>query len=178
MASQNNTIGYMVIEGSEGQLRGIALVTDNEGKPVDYRYTGLISPKKLEEILYGDSWNTYFKQEVILQSILEVVNVPDVWICQDREILEPVYSISKVKTVLLEEFHYAPVYAAGSVVSTEESGVFLIHVAAGKRPYKATFPKDIRSYEIPAVASILTEYAETMNLLEPFMRIKRLSNTL
>ena len=143
MAVQNNTLGYMVIGGSEGQLRGIALVINSEGKPVYYRYTGLIRPQKLECILYGDSWNAHFKQEIILQSILEVLETPNLWICHDNEILEHMYSLSKIKTVLLEEFSYSPVYAAGSVVSTEDSGVFLLQEVAGKSPYRATFPKNI-----------------------------------
>ena len=179
MASQNNLLGYIVIEGGEGQLRGIAIITDNRGIAVDFRYTDLIRPKKLERILYGDSWNTYIKQEVILESIVDAVEeTPQLWICNDREILTPLRELSKVKTVLLEESPHVPLDAPGSMENTAEPGAYQIQADPHGNPLRAEFPDGVRSDEVQQVGAMLTEFAETMTLLEPFTRIQRLMSAL
>ena len=44
MASQNNSLGYLVIEGSETLIRGAALVTDAKGFPLDFARTEPLRP--------------------------------------------------------------------------------------------------------------------------------------
>ena len=178
MASQNNLLGYMVIEGTEGQLRGIALVTDSRGIPSDFRYTDLIRPKKLERILYGASWDTYFKQEIIPESILDVIEAPQIWICNDSDLLLPLRELSKAKTVMLEESPHVPLDAAGTIENMAEPGVYLIQADPHGNPLRAEFPEGVRSDEVQQTAAKLTEIAETMNLLEPFTRIQRLMSAL
>ena len=179
MASQNNSLGYMVIEGGEGQMRGIVLVTDARGIPSDFRYTDLIRPKKLERILYGDSFDTYVKEELILKSLLESVeNKPQLWICNDKDILTPLRSASRTKTVLLEESTHAPLDAAGNIENTSDPMVFLIQAGANGAPLRAEFAAGIRTDEVQQTAAILTENAKTMTLLEPFNRIQRLISAL
>ena len=53
MASANNNLGYVSVEGAEGQFRGASLVVDQRGIPMDFRYTDPIRPSRLERILYG-----------------------------------------------------------------------------------------------------------------------------
>lgn len=179
MASQNNLLGYMVIQGGEGQLRGIALVTDARGIPVDFRYTDIIRPKKLERILYGDAFETYVKEELILESLIEAVNPePSLWVCSDSDILSPLREASKVKTVLLEESPHVPLDAAGSIENLAEPGAYLIQAEANGNPLRAEFPEGVRSDEVQQVSAMLTEFAETMTLLEPFTRIQRLMSAL
>lgn len=179
MASQNNSLGYMVIEGGEGQLRGIALVTDARGIPVDFRYTDLIRPKKLERILYGDSFDTYVKEELILESLLESLETdPQLWICRDKDILAPLREASRTKTVMLEESAHVPLDAQGHIETSAEPGVYLIQTEPNGAPLRAEFPEGIRTDEVQQTASILVENAQTMTLLEPFSRIQRLISAL
>ncbi len=179
MASQNNSLGYMVIEGGEGQLRGIALVTDARGVPADFRYTDLIRPKKLERILYGNSFDTYVKEELILESLLESMETdPQLWICSDKDILTPLRNASRTKTVLLGESTHAPLDAEGSIENTTEPRVFLIQTEANGAPLRAEFAEGARTDEVQQTASLLTENAKTMTLLEPFSRIQRLISAL
>ena len=177
MASQN-TLGYIVIEGEEAQLRGIALVTDSRGIPIDFKYTDLIRPKKIERILYGDAWNTYFKQEIILESILDAIEPPQIWICNDSELLAPLREQSKAKTVLLEESPHVPLEGPGSMENTADPGVFLLQADPNGNPLRAEFPEGTRSDEVQAVGAMLTEYAKTMSILEPFGRLQRLVSAL
>ena len=179
MASQNNLLGYIVIQGGEGQLRGITLVTDARGIPADFRYTDIIRPKKLERILYGNAFDTYVKEELILESLLEAVNPePTLWICNDSEILSPLRELSKVKTVLLEESPHVPLDAPGSLENLAEPGAYLIQADPHGNPLRAEFPEGVRSDEVQQVAALLTDCAETMTLLEPFTRIDRLMSAL
>ena len=179
MASQNNSVGYMVIEGTEGQLRGIALVTDARGIPLDFRYTDLIRPNKLERILYGDSFDTYVKEELILESLIDSMETdPQLWICNDKDILTPLRTISRTKTVLLEDSAHAPLDAAGNIENTSDPRVFLIQTGVNGAPFRAEFSEGARTDEVQQTAAMLTENAKTMALLEPFSRLQRLVSAL
>ena len=46
MASANNNLGYVSVEGAEGQFRGASLVVDQRGIPMDFRYTDPIRPSR------------------------------------------------------------------------------------------------------------------------------------
>ena len=39
MAGASSSLGYVTVEGSEGQFRGASLVVDLRGIPMDFRYT-------------------------------------------------------------------------------------------------------------------------------------------
>ena len=71
MASANNNLGYVSVEGAEGQFRGASLVVDQRGIPMDFRYTDPIRLSRLERILYGSALDVYLREELILQSLLE-----------------------------------------------------------------------------------------------------------
>ena len=54
MASQNNSLGYIIVEGSEIQIKGGTLITDVKGFPLDFSRTDPLRPEHLARILYGD----------------------------------------------------------------------------------------------------------------------------
>ena len=175
----NNLLGYMLIEGTETQLRGAALVTDAKGFPEDFTRTEPLRPDQLARILYGNSFNKYAKESLILESLLDAVEKePQLWICNDSEILMPLHDKSRIKTVLLEESPHVPLEAAGHIETTADPGVFLLQVEANGAPLRAEFPDGTRSDEVEQVALILTEAAETMSILEPFTRLQRAMNFL
>ena len=175
----NNLLGYMLIEGTETQLRGAALVTDAKGFPEDFTRTEPLRPDQLARILYGNSFNKYAKESLILESLLDAVEKePQLWICNDSEILMPLHDKSRIKTVLLEESPHVPLDAAGHIETTADPGVFLLQVEANGAPLRAEFPDGTRSDEVEQVALILTEAAETMSILEPFTRLQRAMNFL
>ena len=179
MASQNNSLGYIVIEGTEGQLRGAALVTDIKGVPSDYCYTDPIRPNKQQRILFGDSFAAYVKEKLVLDNILEALDYePQLWICRDKDILDPLRESSKKITVMLEESPHVPLDAAGIIENTASPGVFLIQADEHGAPLRAEFPEGTRQDEVQMTAAILTENAKTMTILEPFNRLQRLISAL
>ena len=174
MASQNNSLGYMIIEGSEIQIRGGALITDLKGFPIDFSRTDPLRPEQLARILYGDSFGKYAKEKLILESLLDSMEIePQLWICNDKDILTPLKSKSKIKTVLLEDSAHVPLDSAGHIETTADPGVFFIQASMNGNPLRAEFPDNTRPDEIQQVANILSESSQSMNVLEPFTRLQK-----
>ncbi len=172
MASQN--IGYIIIDGNETQIRGAALITDAKGFPVDFVRTEPLRPDQLARILYGDSFTKYAKEKLILESLLDAVEAdPQLWICSDGDLLNPLRENSRIKTVMLEGSPHVPLDAAGHIEATADPGVFLIQAEPNGNPLRAEFPRGVRPEEVQQTASILTEAALTMNILEPFVRLEK-----
>ncbi len=173
--AQNNLTGYILIEGGESSVRGIVLITDPKGFPADCHYTEPVRPTKPERILYGSSFDSYAKEELILSSLLDSVEFdPQLWICNDEDILEPLRKSAKIKTVMLEESPHVPLEAAGAVESLPENGVYLIQTEEHGNPLRAEFPANTRQDEVQQTAKMLTENAKTMSILEPFDRMRKL----
>ena len=168
----NNALGYMLIDGTETQIRGAALITDMKGFPLDFVRTDPLRPDQLSRILYGDAFGQYAKVKLILESLLDAVETdPQLWLCNDVDILDPLREKSRAKTVLAEESSHVPLDAAGHIETTADPGVFLIQATPNGAPLRAEFPAGIRPDEIQQTAAILTESAATMDILEPFARL-------
>ena len=173
MASQN-LLGYIVIEGTEGQMRGAALAADMRGIPVDFIYTDPVRPTRLERIMLGNSMDTYLKEELMLEALLEGIGEnPQIWICNDADLLDPLKTTGRVKAVLLSESPQAPLEAKGQLESTSDPGVFVLQAAEKGAPVMIEFPDGTRPDEVQQIAQILTKAEETMDILEPFTRIQK-----
>ena len=174
MPAPSNSLGYLIIDGSEGQFRGASLVVDLRGIPMDFRYTDPIRPTRLERVLYGNALDVYLREELILQSLLGAVETkPQLWVCSDLDLLAPLKSVGKVKAVFLGPSSHAPLDAVGNVEPVAEGGDVLIQADAVSAPLRAAFPQGARPDEIQGAAALLVEAAKTMELLEPFGRIQK-----
>ncbi len=177
--ANNSGLGYITIEGNEGLIRGALLVVDVRGIPMDFRYTDYIRPTKLERILYGNALDTYLKEELVLQSLLDAVEAePQLWICNDAELLDPLKNIGRVKAVLISPSTRQPLESVGSIESTSEPNVFLLQADGVSAPLRLAFAAGTRSDEIQNSAALLVEAAGTMELTEPFMRIQKALSSL
>ena len=174
MASANNNLGYVSVEGAEGQFRGASLVVDQRGIPMDFRYTDPIRPSRLERILYGSALDVYLREELILQSLLGAVETsPSLWICNEGDLLEPLKTAGKGRAIFLAPSTHAPLEAAGAVEPMGEAEVLLIQADSVSAPLRASFSPGTRPDEIKQVVTLLVEAARTMELLEPFGRIEK-----
>ncbi|MBQ6775308.1 MAG: hypothetical protein IJP53_02520 [Synergistaceae bacterium] len=179
MASQNNSLGYIIIEGTESQIRGAALVTDVKGFPLDFARTDPLRPDALARILYGESFGKYAKEKLILESLLDAIEIqPQLWICNDGDLLAPLRITSKIKTVMLDESPHVPLDAPGHVETTAEPGVFFMQADPSGAPLRAEFPDGTRPEEVQQVAACLAEAAASMVILEPFNRLQKALNFL
>ena len=170
----NNSLGYIIVEGAEGQFRGASLVVDFRGIPMDFRYTDPIRPSRLERILYGNALDVYLREELILESLLSAVEVkPLAWICREGDLLSPLKSIGKGKALFLAPSNSAPLDAVGNVEPTGESGVYRVQADSVSAPLRVAFPEGAREDEVKQITGLLVEAARTMELLEPFGRIQK-----
>lgn len=174
MAAVKNSLGYVIVDGVEGQFRGASLVVDFRGIPLDFRYTDPIRPSRLERILYGNALDVYLKEELILESLLSAVETkPLMWICRDGELLIPLKSVGKIESLLIAPSNNAPMEAAGSFRAAGENGVFMVQADSVSAPLRVVLPQGAKEDEIAQAAGVLVEAARTMELLEPFGRIQK-----
>lgn len=175
VSQSNSSLGYIIVDGMEGQFRGASLVVDFRGIPMDFRYTDPIRPSRLERILYGSALDVYLREELILESLLGAVEAkPQLWICNDESLVGPLKSVGKVKSLFMAASTHAPLEATGNVepIPTGELEV-LIQADGVSAPLRAAFPEGTRPDEVQQVAGMLVEAAKTMELLEPFGRIQK-----
>ena len=174
MAVSSGNLGYIAIDGAEGQFRGASLVVDFRGIPMRFYYTDPIKPSRLERVLYGNALEVYLREELILESLLNVVEVkPAVWICREADLLGPLKSLSKGKVIYLVSSHRSPMDAAGNVESTGEPWVYMVQADSVSAPLRVVFPENTKEDEVKQTAAVLVEAAKTMELLEPFGRIQK-----
>ena len=168
------SLGYVSVEGGEGQIRGASLVVDSRGIPLDFRYTDPIRPTKLERVLYGNALNTYLREELVLQSLLGAVEIkPQLWLCNETDLLVPLKTAGKSKSVYLSASTHAPLEAVGHIEPTSEPDVVLLQADSVSAPLRTAFPAGTRQEEAQQIVSILVEAAKTMELMEPFVRINK-----
>lgn len=165
-------LGYLQMEEKDGAFRGVALVTDPRGIPMDFRYTEPVRPTRLERILYGGALDVYLREEVILENLIQSVEAkPNLWLVTDRELLRPVLRVSKIPTLRIESVSRAPLDQTGQLEQqSNEKGAFLLQADAISSPLRLEFPDELVS-QAPQYAQLLTEAAEEMELLEPFIRM-------
>ena len=174
MAVSSGNLGYIAIDGAEGLFRGASLVVDFRGIPMRFYYTDPIKPSRLERVLYGNALEVYLREELILDSLLNVVEVkPSLWICREPDLLGPIKSLSKGKVVYLTLSHRSPMDAAGNVESTGEPWVYMVQADSVSAPLRVVFPENTKEDEVKQTAAVLVDAAKTMELLEPFGRIQK-----
>jgi len=174
LAVSSGNLGYIAIDGAEGLFRGASLVVDFRGIPMRFYYTDPIKPSRLERILYGSALEVYLREELILESLLNAVEVkPSLWICRDPDLLGPLKSLSKGKVLYLTSSHRSPMDAAGNVESTGEPWVYLVQADSVSAPLRVVFPENTKEDEVKQTAAVLVDAAKTMELLEPFGRIQK-----
>lgn len=172
-AKNSHALGYLRLIEERSLFQGAALVTDFRGIPLDFRYTEPIVPTRLERILYGDALRVYIREEVILESLLKAVEVkPSLWICNDRELLGFLKEHAACPPVFLESTSHPPLDAVGEVVPQPEAGAYLVQADPISAPLKLVVPVGTGEDAAKSAVSLLIEAAASMELLEPFTRIK------
>jgi len=172
-------LGYIVVDGAEGLFRGASLIVDFRGIPMDFRYTDPIKPTRLERILYGSALEIYLREELILESLFNAIEVkPTLWICREADLLLPIKAVTKSKVLFLAPSSRSPMDEVGNLESTGENGIYWIQADAISAPFRAAFPENTREDDVKQSSNMLVEAAKTMELLEPFGRIQKALSSL
>lgn len=168
---ESPVLGYVKIDGEGDGFRGALLVVDSRGIPLDFRYTDLVSPTKLERVLYGDALELYIREEVILGSLLGAVEKkPDLWVCGDRHLMGPVFRKVRQPAVTLESTDRPSLEEPGKFIPLPEDGSYLLQAALLGSPLRISV---LSGADMVKVASLLSQSGKTMDVLEPFIRIDK-----
>jgi len=178
-AIDNNSFAYIIVEADEGSFRGAVLASDMRGIPVDFRYTEPIRPTKLEKILYGNALEVYIKEELILESLINAMDVkPALWICKEQNLLTPLRAVTKSKVIVLANSNHHPLDSTGDIEPVGEAGVYLVQADSVSAPLRVMFHSNVTENEVKFVVSLLVNASQTMELTEPFSRIQKAFNAI
>lgn len=151
----------------EETLRGAALVTDKETKPLEFRCTSAIRPSSVQKILYGSTLETHMKVELIAQPLLKAVKEkPNIIIVDDGVLLDarPQTEICVIKISENEEIDVE----SGQ---DEENSASIISDDTGR--FKPVVLESHRKFESDKeeAMNLLRDVFEKHSIIEPFERI-------
>jgi len=163
---------YVVVDERDGLYVGAALVVDNRGVPLDFRYTEPLRPTKIERILYGGALDVYLKEDVIVKGLVDALEVrPSLWLVREMDALGAVRQHGKGPTALVESTSLAPLDRTGQADPQGELE-FLLQVDPISSPVRVVLTKD-QLQQASKVFEQLVSLGETMEVLEPFGRVIR-----
>lgn len=165
-------LGYVLIDEEKGVFQGAVMVTDPRGIPLDFRYTDPVRPTRLERVLYGEALEIYLREEILLKNLLKVLEIrPHLWLCRDRALLQPLAEQGALPVLLVEPTSHAPLENVGEIQPQGESGSILLQADPVSAPLRLTVPVGGQAADL--LVPILLEAARSMELVEPFVRMRK-----
>lgn len=144
-------LGFLtILQESSGHLGGY-LVTNQWGRPLEFRLSTTVQPNRVQQILYGNTLSAYICADVIGKALVE------------KTVARPQFILTDAEPVL-ELRHHVPVPVAWIRAANQEREGFA-------RPAElTTHPQYLE--DAGAVADWLERQGRTLDLAEPFARIR------
>lgn len=163
-----NSIGFYAMletQDKKGYI-GAVLITDDVGKPLEFRVTYPVKPNVLQRTLYGDSLSRHLGVELCGQPLLKALeHMPSVLVVSDTAFLD----IAKDKQCLV-----AHLERLGESIKIVSSGAPSDKVdSPSKRfdPVLVTYPLAYTAQEREESRGTLERFFTAIDLTEPFNRI-------
>lgn len=77
-------LGFLSIIEESGGFVGGLLVTNAWGRPLEFRLSSAVQPNKVQQILYGDTLQSYLCGDVIGKTLIEKATTPLEWLLVDN----------------------------------------------------------------------------------------------
>ncbi|HEX5470958.1 MAG TPA: hypothetical protein VFW73_03685 [Lacipirellulaceae bacterium] len=184
IASPETAFGYLsVLESEEHGYFGGYLIVSRLGRPLEFHCTAPIRPNRAQRILYGPTLEPYLLGEQIASALLDAAKLMPRLILTDRDATLHARLRSSVPLVLFHSVEDCSPGAAPDasyrkdalVASTAVGG----QTSAGGVSRRTLILNDHR-FELPpgfesdydAVAQLLGELSQHVELAEPFLRIE------
>jgi hypothetical protein len=148
-------LGFLtVVRETNGYLGGY-LVTNQWGRPLEFRLSTAVQPNRVQQILYGETLEPYLYAEVIGKTLLEKAGVAAHLIVTDRRPVLEIRPRLEMPVLFLAE-------------ESEELGCFR-PAAEGQSRFcrHPNFPTDEA-----AIRLLLQRLESPFDLLEPFCRVR------
>lgn len=161
--------GYLVVDiDDDGTCVGGLMVTDENGLPLDFRFTDPITPTPLQRALYGGALERYLRADVVAGTLLSSIEVrPTMILVDDDDLLRLPDASCPVAAVDVTR-----IPAVGPVGTTkgEKADQTLLQASEGVSPLRVTIGDEKSMGQV--TESLITLYAH-MDALEPADRVRR-----
>lgn len=172
MEKSAKVLGYVLINEEKGLFQGAVMATDPRGIPLDFRYTDPVRPTRLERVLYGEALEIYLREEILLRNLLKVLEIrPHLWLCRDRALLQPLADQGALPVLLVEVTSHPPLENVGATEVQGGGASILLQADSVSAPLRFTAPSGSQSFE--ALVPLLLDTARSMELVEPFSRMRK-----
>jgi hypothetical protein len=157
-------LGFVTVvqePGAQGGYLGGYLVTNSWGRPLEFRLSTLVTPNRVQQILYGSTLKPYIFADLIGKTLVERTAVPVQALFTDCEpLLELRLSLPTPVAWLAADGseHAQSLEQAGGAVKTTPVGPLVCH------------PKF--AIDVASIRQVLDQIDEAADLSEPFTRIK------
>jgi hypothetical protein len=156
-------LGFLTILQEGGGYLGGYLVTNCWGRPLEFRLSSAVQPNRVQQILYGNKLLPFICADLIGKTLVERTATSSQIILTDHESVLDLRLLQETPVVVLLAPHSDPARnemtsGPGSDQGTAGRGPILCHPG---------FPDDL-----PAAQALLERLDNTMDLSEPFARIR------
>jgi hypothetical protein len=156
-------LGFLLIAREPTGYVGGYLVTNQWGRPLEFRLSSAVQPNRVQQILYGDTLEPYVCGELIGKALVEKASVPAGLIVTDRAAaldLRLRLDAPVVWLALSDDAAADGAARAGLCVRSAANGRDAVYCHAG-------FPEDAA-----AVRALLEKVDGMLDPAEPFARIR------
>lgn len=156
-------VGFLtVVHEASGYLGGY-LVTNNWGRPLEFRISSAVQPNRVQQILYAATLEPYIYADLIGRTLVEKTGLAVQLLVTDRE---PVLDLR----LRLETPVIWLARAGDSKAERLLESEACIRPAAGARPGVVCHPR--HPEDIAVVHELLEQLDGVLDLSEPFVRIQ------
>ncbi len=161
--------GYLVVEmADDGMCVGGLMVTDENGMPLDFRFTDPITPTRLQRALYGGALERYLRADVVAGTLLSSIEVrPTVIFVDDEDLLRLPDASCAVAVVDVTRL---PAIGAVGTAKGERPEQSLLQASEGVSPLRVTLAD---AASMPQVSETLITLYGHMDALEPSDRVRK-----
>jgi hypothetical protein len=170
---EGQTIGFyrLLVDAERKRLIGALLVTDELGKPEEFRVTYPVRPSVIQRQLYGDSLLTHVGVELCGEPLYAALRKkPPILLVSHMELLALASSIPG---------SVAHVEKVGATLALSEANTVMrarqeqVHSSSGRfEPIRVTYPVSYASEQQENAKQLIIDFFGGIDLLEPFHRIE------
>jgi hypothetical protein len=162
-ASAPLNLGFLTVLTESGGYLGGYLVTNNWGRPLEFRLSTAVQPNRVQQVLYAHTLEGYICADLIGKTLVDKTGVPVQLLVTDREPVLDLRARQQVPVIWL-----AP--ADDPRAAELAAGPACVEPAAGGRGPMLCHPRF--PDDVPVVRELLQRLAGLVDVGEPFLRIR------
>ncbi len=160
-----------VVDSQPFGIRGAAMITNEYGLPIEFRYSDPVTPTQIQRALFGQSLEHHLIVEVVGNALLQALdNKPDI-IIVEQPILLNLAAIAKTPVIRLRQTDNPPMAESGALEETGPNEC-LIQLSDVSSPFKIYF-FDKPNLNIALTLPKLMTAGARMDLIEPLERVNK-----